>query len=78
MQNRQPGRTPRPQAMRQPRPQQTAQPRQMPRPSGRPQQTGRSAASGGNRPNGILGNLLNMQDPIGSLNKIVSIFKLLG
>ena len=64
--------------MRQPRPQQTAQPRQMPRPAGRPQQTGRNAASGGNRPNGILGNLLNMQDPIGSLNKIVSIFKLLG
>ena len=32
----------------------------------------------GNRPKGILGNLLNMQDPIGSLNKIVSIFKLLG
>ena len=80
MQNRQPGQTPQRQAMRQPLQQQTAQrqmgPRQMSRPSGRPQQMNRGAAQNGNgnRPKGILGNLLNMQDPIGSLNKIVSIF----
>lgn len=83
MQNRQPGQTPQRQAMRQSQ-QQTAQrqmgPRQMSRPSGRPQQMNRGVAQNGNgnRPKGILGNLLNMQDPIGSLNKIVSIFKLLG
>lgn len=54
--------------------------RQMNQQPGQAQQMLRSPARARNqnRQGGILGNLLNMQDPVGSLNKIITIFKLLG
>ena len=42
------------------------------------QDTGQYSQPSQQLPNGLLGKLFNPQDPLGSINKIVSIMKILG